>query len=713
MDQVLKGIVVAKIYTSEQSGFGIFQVVLFNSDSKPLTIKGPIANLEVEGSYEFSGYYHEDPRYGLQFAITNYRKTVPNDRDFVIRYLSGPAFPGIGAKTAETLVDTYGDDVLERIRERQLNEIEVKGLSKEKATKVINTIQQHDPHEEAITFLLANGLGSKQIQKIMAVYEERAIDIIRKNPYQLVFDIDGIGFATADKVARLMDFDEAHTFRYEAYLLDRFKFVSFSNGDSFMAIEALREAVLDMDETVFEDAYLALLKRGVLIEDDGRIYHYTQFESEEYCAKFLSEFTFDGTLFQLDDFDQKIEQVEKNLFITFDEDQKGAIASFLNEDVMILTGGPGTGKSTLLAGIVNLLQTSMPRLHITLCAPTGRAAKRLESLTNVHAATVHSVLNWNLEKNVFGMNEDNPLDTDILIVDEFSMVDIWLFANLLKASGHVKKFLFVGDQDQLPSVGAGYVLGDLIRSKRFKTIALKRNYRQEQGSEVIDLALNMNQGIFNIDGYHKDVSFFNSRYGTVKDIVLKVVEEALNRGYTLNDIQVLAPMYDGPSGIDNLNHFLQKMCNPAHVHKNEIVVGKRIFREGDKMLQLKNQPDDFVFNGDIGMLVEVNPKQLVVDFDGVIVEYGPQDFINLSHAYAMSVHKAQGSEYPIIVLIAVKSFYRMLSRKLYYTGATRSSKSLVLVGDYEAFDHAVHHAQEIKRNTYFVERLEMQTKTKT
>lgn len=705
MEQTLKGIVVSRIYTNEQSGYGIFQIVLFNSEQKPLTIKGPLFDLELEQSYDFEGYYVEDARFGLQFSVTNFKKTVPNDREFIIRYLSGPAFPGIGAKSAEAIVDAYGDDVLELIKSRTLNEIKVSGISKDKATLIVNTLQQHDPHEEAITFLLANGLSSKQIMKIMSNYEDQAIATISANPYQMVFDIDGIGFKTADKVAKLLNFEDDHPYRLEAYLLDRFKDFSFSNGDSYVLYEDLREIAKALSDEQFETAYVSLIKREELIEDDKRIYHYTQHESEIYVAKFLSDFSFDGSHFKLDNFEDAIEKVERNLYLTFDDVQKNAIKTFLAEDVMILTGGPGTGKSTLLSGIVNLVQTTMPRMHITLCAPTGRAAKRLESLTNVQASTVHSVLNWNLEKNTFGMHEDNPLETDILIVDEFSMVDIWLFANLLKASKHVKKFLFVGDQDQLPSVGAGFVLGDLIRSKRFETVQLNHNYRQEQGSEVIDLALNMNQGIFNIEGYAKDVKFFDSRYGSVKDIVLKVVEEALNKGYNLNDIQVLAPMYDGPAGIDNLNHFMQKMCNPENPQKKEIVVGRRIFREGDKILQLKNQPDDFVFNGDIGILIEANPKQLVVDFDGNYVEYAPQDFINLSHAYAMSVHKAQGSEYPIIILIAVKGFYRMLSRRLYYTGATRSSKSLILVGDYEAFEYAVQHASESRRNTYLLERI--------
>lgn len=705
MEQTVKGVVDSAIFVNEQSGFGIFRIVLFNTNQKPLTIKGPISALELESFYEFTGTYREDPRFGMQFSVSAYQKMMPQDRDFIIRYLSGPNFPGVGQKSAEALVDKYGATILDDIRNNPDFIIECKGITQGKAEMIMEKVRYQDPIEDAVAFLIANGLGNKQIIKITKAYGEESVPLIKSNPYRLVYDIDGIGFKTADKVAMSLGYDMDDPNRIEALMLDRYKTLAFGQGDSYIFREQLTESIRPSELERAEIAIDALIEHGELVEDENRLYHYTQYESETYVSDFLKEFNYPADEFLLDDIDEKIDAVAQDLRIDFDDVQLHAIKEFMASNMMILTGGPGTGKSTLLSGIVTLLQKNMPWLQITLCAPTGRAAKRMEALTNVQASTVHSALRWDLESNQFGMHEDNPLEADILIVDEFSMVDIWLFANLLKASGRVKKFLFVGDQNQLPSVGSGFVLGDLIASKAISTIELERNYRQESGSEVIDLAVNMNQGIFEVASYHRDVKFFDARYGSVKDIVLKLVDQALSKGYSLQDIQVLAPMYDGIAGIDNLNHFLQKMCNPESISKPQHMVGTRIFREGDKILQLKNQPDDFVFNGDIGTLVEVDSKYMVVDFDGNFVEYEPSNFINITHAYAMSVHKAQGSEYPIVILVAVSDFYRMLSRRLYYTGATRSSKSLILVGEYDAFRRAVDNHHESKRQTYLEERM--------
>lgn len=706
MEQTIKGSVETCIFKNEQSGYGIFRIVLFNSNQKPMTIKGPLATLELDSFYEFTGDYVEDPRYGMQFDVIAFKQMLPQHRDFIIRFLSGPNFPGIGQKTATAVVDTYGEDVLDQIREDESFKLDVKGITEAKAEMIVSVIRKQDAQEDAVSFLLAHGLGNKQIIKINKEYGDNAISVIRENPYRLVYDVDGIGFKTADKVAMSLGYALNDPLRVEALVLDRYKTICFGAGDSFITKDKLFDGVRMGDAERVEAAYQALVQSGELVEDGDRLYHRTQYDSEVYVTETLKNFKYTGYDFDLDDLESKIASIESQLRIEFDDTQREAIESFLCEDVMILTGGPGTGKSTLLSGVVTLLQANCPWLHITLCAPTGRAAKRLEELTNVQAATIHSVLKWDLESNKFGMHEENPLETDILIIDEFSMVDTWLLAHILKASEKVKKLLFVGDKDQLPSVSSGFVLGDLIASKVFKTISLERNYRQEAGSEVIDLAVNMNQGLLDVSNYHRDVRFFDSRYGSVKDIVLKVVDEAMHRGYDLSDIQVLAPMYSGPAGIDNLNHFLQKMCNPESPQKAQIMYGTRIFREGDKILQLKNQPDDFVFNGDIGMLVEVEAKRLVVDFDGNFVEYEPSSYINITHAYAMSVHKAQGSEYPIVILVAVRDFYRMLSRRLYYTGATRSSKSLVLVGELDAFHTAVENHHEAKRNTYLTERLQ-------
>ena len=691
-----------KIFVSESSGFGIFKVSFSNSSQKPVTIKGPLSDLKMDHTYEFFGNYIEDRNYGLQFAVDHYEMILPTHTDFIVKYLSGPSFPGIGKITAQRIVENYGELVLDDIKSGTVDHLEVKGLTQAKAQSIIETIKGFDGQDDRVSFLLAHGLSNKQIIAINKVYGEDSVEHIKNNPYDMIEEVPGIGFKIADKIAMSIGFELDSYERQYGFLLDQYQRIVYGEGHSYIDEYEFRQMCSEEYQSVLD----ALIDDQVLISEDGRLYHHTQYEAETHIADFILNFNHDETQYYLNDLEQKISDVEQRLNITFDSIQKQAIEQFFNEDVLVLTGGPGTGKSTLLSGIITLLQNNFPRTNIAMCAPTGRAAKRLEELTNVQASTIHSLLKWDLEGNVFGMDENNPLDCDIIIVDEFSMVDLWLLHKLFLASTHVKKFLFVGDKDQIPSVGPGFVLGDFIASKAIPVITLDRNYRQEAGSEVVDLALNFNQGHLHLSQYSNDVKFYDSRYGSVKDIVLKVVQSALDKGYTLQDIQVLAPMYAGPSGIDNLNYFLQQMCNPFDEDKEQIQVGTKIFRVGDKMLQLKNQADDFVFNGDIGTLVAIDDRTLFVDFGSNLVEYEPSDYINLSHAYALSVHKAQGSEYPIVILVASKAFSLMLSRRLYYTGMTRSSKSLILTGELDAYEIAMDNHQESIRQTSLKQRLE-------
>lgn len=699
----IEGFVEREIFKSQSSDFGIYRIQLLEGAQKEFTIKGPLFSIELSSSYRFFGEFEDDPRYGLQFRVSHYEKILPTDREFIVRYLSGPSFPGIGKKSAEAIIDAYGEDVLERIRNGELREMTVKGISKAKMEEIINTIASENPLEKAQRYLMAYHLSSKQIIKITKTYGEKTLEVIEKNPYQLLYDISGIGFKTVDKIAREMGRDHLDPERIKAFLLEKYKNIAFTRGDSFLYLdEFLEKLPLDVYPHT-QWAINELVDQGELVYDEQmRLYHYTQYESETSVAEFIQSFSYEGSEFEFEAFDQYLSEVEEEMGIVFDVSQKRAIESFFREDMMIMTGGPGTGKSTLLAAMVRMMQKVNPWLHISLCAPTGRAAKRLKELTNVDASTIHSILKWDPDTNEFGRNEENPLETDILIVDEFSMVDIWLLSKIFDASNSVKKFLFVGDKDQLPSVGPGFVLGDLIASKALPVLYLEHNYRQEEGSEVVDLALKVRDGKFQIEGYGEEVLFYEEE---PLQTVMEVTKDFIDRGYDLSEIQILAPQYRGRYGIDNLNHFLQKTFNPAKEGKAERIFGSHIFREGDKILQLKNQPDDFVFNGDVGILTEVYDDLLRVDFEGNIVEYQNEDLINITHAYAMSVHKAQGSEYPVVILLAKNEYGWMLSRRLYYTGMTRSSKYLVLIGDYDAFSQAAKHQHESLRYTALRERL--------
>lgn len=706
MLETIRGIVETQIFYNERNHYGIFLIALEDGTQDRMTITGSFYQIELLESYEFKGRYVEDPRYGLQFKVSSFVKVLPSEKEHVIRYISGPSFTGIGPKSAEAIVEKYGENIIELIQEDPEIELKVKGVSKANLENLKEVILDENPMDRIISFLSSNGITGNNITNIIAYYKEDSEYLLRENPYRLVDEISGIGFKTADKLGEALGFEKNHPYRIEAYMSDVFKEICFSPGHSFIDKVMLYEALYHVERDLLDEAYASLLKKRILIEDDKRLYHYTQFEAEVEVSKFLNHFNETESNLYSDDFKENVTTVESSLEIEFGETQIEALKTFLETPVSIITGGPGTGKSTLLSGIVSYLQHVVPNYHITLCAPTGRAAKRLKELTNVSASTIHSILKWNIDTNEFGFNAHNPLDTDILIVDEFSMVDIWLFSKLLSASSRIQKLLIVGDQDQLPSVGPGFVLKDLLDSNLYPVVKLDYNYRQVKGSEVIDLALNMNKGIFKVEGYSKDVKFFDSKIYPINQVVIQLVQEALNRGYSLFDIQVLAPIYKGQSGIDNLNFFLQKAFNPPEDFKREIKFGTRIYREGDKILQLKNQPDDFVFNGDIGQLVEVGyDKTITVDFDGNFVTYSHTDLVNISHAYCMSVHKAQGSEYPIVMLLAENSYYRMLSRRLYYTAVTRSSKSLILLGDLNAFEKAVLNGHEDKRNTYLKQRL--------
>lgn len=707
MDTTLQGMVKAKIFY--RNGFGIYTVDLMDDSTGSMVIKGNLAELDIDECYEFKGEYQDDAKYGQQFKVYSYVKVMPTQRESVIRYLSSPLFVGIGLKSATALVDAYGADIIEKVRLDPDIQLQLRGVSSENLANLKNILAAQTIQDETFAFLYGHGLSNPAIEAIIKHYGERSIDVVSENPYRLAEEVVGIGFATADRLARSLDFDFDHPYRIEAYIIHRYKERVFGNGDSYIDQEELFTYLKEIEPSALLSAFDALVERRVFVIDDHRVYHHTQYDSEVYVASFLRSFFYNGSEFEVDDIDQEIATIEKDMFLTFDATQKEVIASFMEEDLLILSGGPGTGKSTLLAGIIRLLQASAPWINVTLCAPTGRAAKRLEQLTNVSASTIHSIFKWDLHTNQFSLDEDNPLISDVLIIDEFSMVDIWLFYNVLKASSKIKKFLFVGDQHQLPSVNSGLVLKDMIHSQRIKTIELTHNYRQSEGSEVIDLALAINRGHFSLSTYQRDVIHYECGPFQVRAFVLNAMAQALEKGYSIHEILVLAPMYETAGGINELNHGIQNMFNPKTSSKNEIVIRGRMYREGDKILQLKNQPNDFVFNGDIGILIEINDfshdVSVVVDFDGNVVEYDMETINNITHAYCVSIHKAQGSESPVTIVVATHNFRRMLSRQIYYTAITRSSKALILVGQASAFAKAAATVKEIERQTYLANRL--------
>ena len=715
---VLEAKLLHVIYHNDTNGFSVLKFVTYDASEDDFIATGFFKDISDDVIYRLYGGYTDHYKYGLQFKVRMYEKVMPKDDQSLIRFFSSSLFPGIGPKLAAKLIDVLGSDAIERIKEDKDVLYMVPGLSDKKREAIINGIHEHDDVDDTTFFFTKLGISVKNIMKFEAAYGEQAIAIIKENPYRLIEDIDGIGFKTADKLASELAFPKDHPYRYKAATLSMVLELCMRNGDTYITYDELSKAMYKNFQIIDIDDYLlALVNEQLLYRFDECIYHHTQYESEQGIVHFLSAFPYEEQkLIQHDDLLADIKSLEKELHITYEEKQKEAMLHFFDEPFAILTGGPGTGKTTIVQGILKLYKRHFPLDQIAVCAPTGRASKRLSEVCECDACTIHSLLRWDLESNTFLVNEKEPIQADLLIIDEFSMVDQWLFYNLLKASKLVKRILIIGDEDQLASVGCGCVLKDLIASDLFMVTRLSKIFRQSQGSDVITLAHEIRNEEVSILHNANDVAFFPAQNFEVRDLVVSVVNSALEKGYESKDIQVLAPMYSGVAGIDALNMALQKMMNPPSEKKRELKVGYRVFREYDKVLQLKNQPDDDVYNGDIGEIVEIydtmegNDKKqvVVVDYDGNYVEYSADSLFNITHAFCISIHKSQGSEYPIVIIPIVKDYSYMLSKRLLYTAITRAKKSLVLLGNEEVFLRAIKRSDRHLRRSTLTQALQAQ-----
>ncbi|MFR6099976.1 MAG: ATP-dependent RecD-like DNA helicase [Longibaculum sp.] len=556
-------------------------------------------------------------------------------------------------------------------------------MNEKKRETIAEVLSSQDFDQEVLSFFMGHGISTKHLALIQAVYQEHTLDILQNNPYQLIDDIDGIGFKTADDLALKIGVDPLDENRIKAAILYALKEACFQDGSTFhehdIIFKRFHRYIPAISYEQFDDYLDQLLEEKKIIQDVEKYYPYDLYESEVTICQTFKRFI-DAPLYQYEDeeVEQLLNDLQQQLSIEYDDLQKEAIHLFLKQSAMILTGGPGTGKTTIVEAIMKLYTKLNPDQSIALVAPTGRAAKRLSEVTGLEACTIHRLLKWDLLTNTFAITAQNPLDVDLLVIDEFSMVDTLLFSNLLSASRKVSKILLIGDDQQLPSVAPGHVLKDLLDCEMVPTVRLNRIYRQSQESGIVQLAHSIRNDQYdeNLFFEYKDIHFQTCASYDVVKYVQVLVSKAMKEGYDANDIQVLAPMYNGVAGIDALNDCLQDLLNPHDEFKNELRVGKRIYREGDKILQLKNRIEDNVFNGDIGTLVEICYKDnfeyltdtLIVDFDGTYVEYTANDFYTITHAYCMSIHKSQGNEFKIVIMPVLKDYYIMLRKNLIYTG---------------------------------------------
>lgn len=700
------------IFRNESNHYTVARFQQSDAKGEQFIATGCMAHLESDVSYRLSGEYVQHPRYGIQFQVSECSRIMPDDREALIRFFSGSHFHGIGPAMAAKLVDTLGKDLSAKIREDASCLDLVEGMNERKKQAVLDGLRASGAFDESYAFLLANGLSTRQISVLEEHYGDAFADVLEEDPYRPFFEIEGFGFRSCERLAEHYHIDPADARRQRALVYDTLIQYCFRSGSTFLRMEHLQAQIMQRYGFAPDEALQTLIEKGVLVEEEGRLYDHRQHAAECVIAARLNHP--EPPAAEPEDLDEAIKHVEETLNITYDESQKAAIRGFFNHSFMILNGGPGTGKTTVIHGILLLDQKLYPDDEVTLAAPTGRAAKRLSELSGREASTLHSLLKWDLETNTFLKDEKDPLSSDVVIVDEFSMVDSLLFAALLKALRPQTKLLLIGDQDQLPSVSSGKVLQDLIESGRFPLYCLDTIYRQSQGSGIATLAAAMRNG--SPLTFEQDVRFIECSAQQVRQAVIQVVENALAAGYAAKDVQVLSPRYQGPGGIDVLNQALQEIINPPDAFKHELKVGYRLFREGDKVLQLRNMREDAVYNGDIGEIIEIVPPQeavggnaqIIVSFDDQIVEYEQDALSYLTHAYCMSVHKSQGNEYPVVVMVVLPQHRFMLDRRLLYTGITRARRALILLGDPALFSAALAQEEREVRDTTLQQRLARQ-----
>ncbi len=692
-------------YQNAENGYSIMKVNV-KGYKDLVTIVGSLLDVPVGSVLLCDGDWKVDKKYGTQFIVQYYEEVMPATIYGIEKYLGSGLVKGIGPKFAKLIVGKFGLETIDIIESDIERLHEVAGIGKKRVELIRESWEKQKDIKDVMLFLQGYGVSTAFAAKIYREYNKESINKVKENPYRLADDIWGIGFKTADGIAAKMGYEKNDLRRCRSGLLYTLNQLS-NEGHVYAEEEQLVTAavtLLEADEENIRQAMADMIQEDKLKMEQEAIYLPSFYHSECGTAKRLLTLMESSDNGKHPKFDLKA--IEKETGIEYDEVQIAAIRQAVDSKVMVLTGGPGTGKTTTTQGIIAALKTA--GLQILLAAPTGRAAKRMSEATGMEAKTIHRLLEFN-PMDGYKRNDENPLDGDALIVDECSMIDIILMNNLMKAIPLNMRLVFVGDIDQLPSVGAGNVLRDIIDSQKIPVIRLTRIFRQAQSSRIVMSAHAINRGAFPDLSNGKDTDFFFIKNDDTEQVAANIVELVKNRlpkayGMPTSKIQVLTPMQRGVVGAANLNMVLQDAINSNKTGLNR---GGYSFRKGDRVMQIRNNYDKNVFNGDLGYIHDVNmeDRTLIVDFDGTLVEYEVSDLDELSLAYANSIHKSQGSEYPIVVMPILMNHYVMLQRNLIYTGITRAKKICVLIGSTKALAYAIHNMTVLKRNTKLKERL--------
>ena len=693
-------------YQNPENGYSVMKVKVKDYNDL-VTLVGNLLDVPAGSVLLCEGNWKNDKRYGAQFVADTWEEVMPATVYGIEKYLGSGLVKGIGPKFAHLIVSRFGTDTIQIIEDDIERLYEVPGIGTKRVEKIRDSWEKQKDIKNVMLFLQEYGVSTAFAAKIYRQYGKESIDTVKGNPYRLADDVWGIGFKTADGIASKMGYEKNDLRRCKSGL--QYTLSSLADeGHVFAREQQLVESavrLLESDRESVTAALSELLQSQELIRESDAIYLPPFYWSEKGTAKKLLELMSVQTA-QLFDGAMDMAAIEKASGIEYDDVQKEAITQAVASKVMVLTGGPGTGKTTTTQGIIAAYRAA--GLKIQLAAPTGRAAKRMSEATGMEAKTIHRLLEYN-PMGGFKRNEENPLEGDALIVDECSMIDIILMYNLMKAVPVGMRLIMVGDIDQLPSVGAGNVLRDIIDSERIPVIRLTRIFRQAQSSRIVMSAHQINHGQYPDTSNGRNTDFFflrNDDPEKVASDIVDLVKHRLPKAYhePLGNIQVLTPMQRSVVGASNLNMLLQQALNETSTGLSR---GGTTYRHGDRVMQIRNNYDKEVFNGDIGTIVRVNheDRTLTVDFDGRQIEYDVTELDELILAYATTIHKSQGSEYPIVVIPLLMTHFVMLQRNLVYTGITRAKKVCVIIGQPKALGYAIRNLTVSDRNTLLKERL--------
>ena len=732
MEFYFSGTIERIIFENPSSFFRILLLDINDTDADfddfEIIVTGTMADIMEGEDYTFWGNLVQHPKYGEQLKITRYERAKPTSKGLV-KYFSSNHFKGIGVKTAQKIVDLYGDNAIDKVLAEPEKLKNIAGLSAKNREAFLTKLRQNYGTERILAKLSEYGIPNKLAFQIQDFYKEETLEIVEHYPYQLVEDIQGIGFKIADQLAQSLGIESTAPERFRAGLLHTLLTQSMEKGDTYLEAKELLEHTIELlessrqielDPSSVADELAYLIEEDKVQNVDTKIFENSLFFAEEGIRSNLLRILEKGkqNKFEPEKIEAAITQIENEFAISYDVTQKQAICDAINHKIFILTGGPGTGKTTVINGIIavyallhGLNLRKSQDLPILLAAPTGRAARRMNELTGLPSATIHRHLGMTGDDDTSHL--DDYLDADFIIVDEFSMVDTWLANQLLSNISSNSKLLIVGDADQLPSVSPGQVLADLLKIPLLPQTKLEKIYRQSKDSTIVNLASQIQKGILPPDFIEKkaDRSYFEARSEHILQMIERIVEAAIRSGIPAQDVQVLAPMYRGQAGIDHINQLMQNLINPAEKEQLVFEATDCQYRQGDKVIHLVNDAESNVFNGDLGYITDLLPAkytdskqdELTINFDSNEIVYQRSEWYKIRLAYAMSIHKSQGSEFPVVILPITSSSHRMLQRNLIYTAITRAKSKLILLGEKSAFDFAVKNTGTA-RNTYLIQR---------